>query len=198
MNNASGQLRTSIRLTVVAVFLLATTLTAALAIGIQYYFGQKMARQTASDMYTAASRGIATELDNIGNVNANIMELLASNPELQSRDRKAEHLRIFTAVMEKNPLYYGVYIGRSDGSFFEVINLENSEYARQVFRAAPSDRWLVTTVGPSENGLERTFHYLDYELQTRLSRYEPTEFDVISRPWYQSAINSGGLSTTAP
>ena len=198
MNNASGQLRTSIRLTAVAVFLLATTLTAALAIGLQYYFGQKMARQTASDMYTTASQGIATELDNIGNVNANIMALLASNPELQNRDRQAEQLRIFIKVMEKNPLYYGVYLGRADGSFFEVINLENSEYARQVFRAAPSDRWLVTTVQPGENGPERSFQYLDDELQTRLSRHEPTEFDVLSRPWYQSAINSGGLSTTPP
>jgi HD-GYP domain-containing protein (c-di-GMP phosphodiesterase class II)/ABC-type amino acid transport substrate-binding protein len=198
MNNTSGQLRTSIRLTVVAVFLLATTLTAALAIGLQYYFGQKMARQTASDMYTAASREIATDLDNIGNINANIMELLASNPELQSRDRQAEQLRIFIKVMEKNPLYYGVYLGRSDGSFFQAINLENSEYARQVFRAAPSDRWLVTTVRPGANGPERSFQYLDDQLQTRLTRYEPTEFDVLSRPWYQAAISSSGLSTTAP
>ena len=198
MTKNPGQLRTSIRLTVVAVFLLATTLTAALAIGLQYYFGQKMARQTASDMYTVASQGIATELDHIGNVNANIMELLASNPELENRDSQAEHLRIFTKVMEKNPLYYGVYLGRSDGSFFEVINLENSNHARQTFRAAHSDRWLVMTVSPTADGLERSHQYLDKNLKARLSRSEPTEFEVKSRPWYQSAITSNGLSTTEP
>ena len=80
MTGQLGRLRTSIRLTVVVVFLLATTLTATLAIGLQYYFGQAMARRTAAELYTAAAAGIATELENIGKVNDNTMALLASNP----------------------------------------------------------------------------------------------------------------------
>jgi hypothetical protein len=41
-------MHTTIRLTVVTVFLLATALTAALAIGLQYYFSQSMAKQAAA------------------------------------------------------------------------------------------------------------------------------------------------------
>jgi hypothetical protein len=48
-------MHTTIRLTVVTVFLLATALTAALAIGLQYYFSQSMAKQAAADLYTTAS-----------------------------------------------------------------------------------------------------------------------------------------------
>jgi HD-GYP domain-containing protein (c-di-GMP phosphodiesterase class II)/ABC-type amino acid transport substrate-binding protein len=198
MTTLPGKLRTSIRLTVVTVFLLATTLTAVLAIGLQYYFGQSMARRTASELYTATSAGIAAELGNIRNINANIMELLASNPELENIDNQQAHLRIFTRVMERNPLYYGVYLGHADSSFFEVINLDNSDYTRQALRATPTDRWLVTTVLPGENGFERSFLYLNKDLQIRVSRTEPTAFDVLSRPWYQAAIASDGLSTTEP
>jgi HD-GYP domain-containing protein (c-di-GMP phosphodiesterase class II)/ABC-type amino acid transport substrate-binding protein len=198
MTTPPGKMRTSIRLTVVAVFLLATTLTAVLAIGLQYYFGQSMARRTASELYTAASVGIAAELENIGNINATVMELLASNPELGEVGKQQAYLRTFTGVMERNPLYYGIYLGRADSSFFEVINLDSSDYARQAVRATPADQWLVITVQPTETGFERSFEYLNKDLQTRVIRSEQTDFDVLTRPWYQAAIASEELVTTEP
>ncbi|MEE4145528.1 MAG: transporter substrate-binding domain-containing protein, partial [Halieaceae bacterium] len=198
MGRFEGKLRTSIRLTVVAVFLLATTLTAALAIGLQYYFGQAMARQTASELYTAASAGIATELDNISNINRNVMALLAANPELAQPGLRQEQLRIFTSVLEKNPLYYGIYLANADSSFFEVINLDNSYHAREVFRAVPTDRWLVTEVRPADSGYQRSFEYLDRDMNVRLTRREPTDFDAVSRPWYRAAMSSDGMIATEP
>ncbi len=198
MNTPLGKMRTSIRLTVVAVFLLATTLTAALAIGLQYYFGQSMARQTAAELYTAAAAGIANQLENIGKVNDNTMALLASNPELTQTGNEQAQLRLFTSVLARNPLYYGIYLGRADSSFFEVINLDNSSYARKSYHALPSDRWLVTTVRSSAAGYERSFAYLDENLHTRLTRSEPTDFDLKTRPWYQAALASDGLTTTEP
>jgi len=198
MSRSTGKIRTSIRLTVVAVFLLATALTAALAIGLQYYFGQAMARQTASELYAAASAGIATELDNIGVINRNTMELLASNPELLRPGQRENQLQIFTSVLARNPLYYGIYLATADSSFYEVINLDNSDYARQVFRATPTDRWLVTEVKRKGSGFQRSVQYLDSDLHTRLRRDEPTDFDVLSRPWYQAALSSQGMVSTEP
>ena len=191
-------MRTSIRLTVVVVFLLATTLTATLAIGLQYYFGQAMARRTAAELYTATAAGIATELENIGKVNDNTMALLASNPELARDDNEQAQLQIFTSVLAKNPLYYGIYLGRADSSFFEVINLDNSSYARKSYRALPSDRWLVTTVQRSEAGYERSYAYLNENLRARITRSETTDFDLKSRPWYQAALATDGLASTEP
>lgn len=198
MTGSPAKLRTSIRITVVAAFVFVTALTAAVAIGLQYYFGHSMARQTASELYDAAAAGIAKELGNIANINNNVISLLASNPELARTDNAQGKLETFTAVMEKNPLYYGIYLGHEDGGFFEVINLNNGNEARKAFHALPSDRWLVTTVEPAGNGYQRSFHYLDSNLKTRISRSEATDFDVTTRPWYQSAMTTQGINSSEP
>ncbi|MEM1153157.1 MAG: HD domain-containing phosphohydrolase [Pseudomonadota bacterium] len=198
MPEPQTRLRTSIRLTVVVFFLLATSLTAAIAIGLQYYFGQKMAREHAQTLYRSASNNIATQLEDDGEANANTMALLAQNPLLIDASARDEHLRLFTTVMKRNPIYYGIYLGRSDGTFFEVVNLENSVSARELYRALPQDRWLVISVAREAEGSTRTFYYLDADLTVRTTRAEQTDFDVLSRPWYQSAQASPDISITEP
>ena len=64
-----GNMRTTIRLTVVTAFILATILTAGIAIGLQYYFGQSMAREVASDLYASASSAVAGELRSVASIN---------------------------------------------------------------------------------------------------------------------------------
>ena len=191
-------MRTTIRLTVVTVFLIATTLTAGLAIGLQYYFGQKMGREAAAELYTAASSSIASEIRSIGILNANVIDLMADNPALiDPYDQKA-HLQSFISILEKNPLYYGVYLGRSDGSFFEVVNLDISDKARRSLLVMPSDRWLVISIVDGPQGRKRLYQYLDAELKARLVRSEPTEFDVAGRTWYTSAMESPGYKRSDP
>ena len=143
MSTVIGRIPTSIRIKVVTAFILVTTLTASLAIGLQYYFGQNMAREVAQRLYASTASGVAAELRGLGQINANVIDLLADNPVLQDAGWESAHLAIFTQDLLKNPLYYGVYIGRGDGSFYEVINLDSSDSARKALRAAPSDRWLV-------------------------------------------------------
>ena len=198
MNKRFSNVRTTIQLTVVAVFLLATTLTAALAIGLQYHFGQSMAREAATHLYTAASSSITAELASIGRVNDNVIDLLADNTSLVDTDTENAHLAIFTKVLHKNPLYYGIYLGGGDGTFFEVINLNSSDNARQVLRALPTDRWVIVSVRKTELGSERQYQYLDEKLLPRLTRSERTEYDVRQRPWYQSAMGSNTVQKSAP
>ena len=112
-----GRVHTTIRLTVVTVFIIATALTAAVAIGLQYYFGQVMAKDAAANLYTNASDSVTAELRNIAAINANVIELLADNPSLSNSDAEAVHLETFICVLEKNPLYYGVYLGYDTGRF---------------------------------------------------------------------------------
>ena len=198
MTSLFGNMRTTIQLTVVIAFVIATTLTAGLAIGLQYYFGQSMAKTVASDLYSTASAGITSELRSVARINANVIDLLADNPVLADSANEAAHLQIFTQVLLKNPLYYGIYLGGSDGSFFEVINLNTSETARKKLHAHPSDRWLIVTVRQKTNGPARHYQYLDKNLQVRLSRSEPTDYEVRSRPWYTSAASSDAVQMTEP
>ena len=64
-------------MTVVAVFMLTTALTAALAIGLQYHFGQELASEAATKLYTTASSGIVTKWDAIGDQNSTVISLLS-------------------------------------------------------------------------------------------------------------------------
>ncbi|MDZ7782625.1 MAG: hypothetical protein U5K56_06660 [Halioglobus sp.] len=49
-----------------------------------------------------------------GQVNANVIALLAANPLLRDTSRKSDLLALFTGVLAKNPLYYGIYLGTGD------------------------------------------------------------------------------------
>jgi HD-GYP domain-containing protein (c-di-GMP phosphodiesterase class II)/ABC-type amino acid transport substrate-binding protein len=127
-----------------------------------------------------------------------VIDLLADNPSLSERDAEDTHLETLIRVLEKNPLYYGVYLGHSDGSFFEVINLDASDQARRALRALPSDRWLVITIDSDVKQKMRQFRYLDKNLVTRIERSEPTDFDLTDRPWFNGAMTTDGAYRSAP
>ncbi|MEP5569954.1 MAG: transporter substrate-binding domain-containing protein, partial [Halioglobus sp.] len=198
MSSKSGKMHTTIRLTVVSVFIVATAMTAVVAIGLQYYFSEKMAREAAADLYSATATSVASELNAIGRVNANIIDLLADNPDLGDPDREAALIKIFVQVLEKNPLLYGIYVGRSDGSLFEVINLNTSDQARNKMLALPPDEWLVMVVRSVDGAQQRSYQYLDANLQERVSRSESTDYDAAQRPWYQAALLSGEVEVSKP
>ena len=194
----SGSFNPSIRFTVVSVFALATALTAALAIGLQLYFGQVLAKEAARTLYTLASQSVATELRGIGDRNANIIELLADNPALASGNDEDLQRKVFAGVLEKNPLYYGLYLGHGDGSFFELVNLDASDVARKLLRALPTDRWLVIRVIGEGEDRKRHFSYYDDNFKLRLARSESTDYEVDARSWYNSAMASAGAHRSEP
>ena len=198
MTQTFGGLHTTIRRSVISVFLLATLLTVAFAVGLQYYFGQLMAKQTASALYSATADAVAAELRGIGQVNINVINLLADNEALSARDNNAERLAIFADALAQNPLYYGIYIGSGSGEFYEVINLDASPEARAFYGADAQDKWLILEDQRIGGKKMRQYHFLDHNFQRHHSRSEETLFDVASRPWYQSAMQSREAQLNQP
>jgi HD-GYP domain-containing protein (c-di-GMP phosphodiesterase class II) len=194
----SGNFNPSIRFTVVSVFAFATALTAALAIGLQFYFGHVLAKETARTLYTLASQSVATEMRGIRDRNTSIIELLSENPVLARGNDEALQRKVFSSVLENNPLYYGMYLGHGDGSFFELINLHTSEVARKSMRALPTDRWLVVRISGEGEDRRRYFSYYDDNFKLRLARSEPTDYEVDTRPWYNGAMASAGAHRSEP
>ena len=188
----------TIRMTVVAGFLLATTITASLALGLQYYFGRDMASEAASDLYTGASESVAAKWQHISEQNANIITLLSENPELANDSIEGERLHSLAALMERNPLFYGIYLGHEDGSFHELINLNTGDEARRKLNAVPTDRWLVIDVDGAGNGRSRTYRYFNANFELRVERSEYTGFDPRERLWYTQALESEGPYRSAP
>ncbi len=188
--------RVPIRVAVVSIFAVASALTAILAISLQYHFGHTLATEAASELYTRTATGAAEELHSVGVQTRNMAELLVEYPEISGGASKDAKIRTFTTVLRQNPLFYGVHLGRADGTFFQIVNLKDRKAIRKELWAIPEDRWVVVTVGGElAHGLRR-YDYLDESLVLRSSRTEEALFDVTSRPWYISALNSDNVETT--
>ena len=188
--------RVSIRFAVVTIFTIATTLMAVLAIGLQYHFGSNLAKNAASDLYGNVAVSAAEELVSFGNTTADVAELLAIYPELGDAALDDSQLQLFAMTMLHHPLFYGVYVGRDDGSFHELINLQSGDEVRKALLAAPEDRWVAITVEGQGGDRLRRYDYLNETFMLRATRSEPTDFDVLSRPWYVSAMKASGVQNT--
>jgi len=180
--------RFSIRLTVLAVFAIATLLTAAVAIGLQYHFTRAMAMANALEKYQASAantRGFLSALD----TNAHqVTRILARHPRLiLAQHINPECLSLFSEVMLNNNLLYGIYIGMPNGAFYEVVNLESGNNVRQQFRALPEDRWVAISMQGQDGARNRRLEFYDRNLQLRTSRNETSDFDPRVRPWYSNA-----------
>jgi len=181
-------LRFSIRLTVVGVFALATTLTAIIAIGLQYHFSRAMAVETAVARYKNHAENTRNYLSGIDNNAFHITRILAKHPQLLTKiDSPQETLSLFSEIMASNQLFYAIYLGYEDGDFFEVVNLNSSNTARRQLKAMPSDRWMVIRVEGEGTERKRHYEYYNDQFQLRLTHSERSDFDPRIRPWYSNA-----------
>ncbi|MDA8752683.1 transporter substrate-binding domain-containing protein, partial [Halieaceae bacterium] len=188
----------TIRMTVVLVFIFATTLTASVAIALQYHFGRMLASEAASDLYTTASESVASNWQHLTSQTDSVVTLVSQNEQLPGSSLEGKELEMMAGVMRRNPLFYGVYLGHPDGTFFELVNLDAAKGARARLLAVPSDKWLLIDIQGEGSERKRTFRYLDSDFNLRVQRSEATDFDPRERPWYREALASQQGYRSAP
>ncbi|KAA1192872.1 HAMP domain-containing protein [Pseudohalioglobus sediminis] len=198
MTPSRTRFKTSIRLTVISVFMFGTVLTAGVALYFQYYFSESMAKLAAAELYAATAGTVATELNGTSRVYANVINLLADNGELALPQSEQELVRTFTGVLQDNPLLYGIYIGREDGSLTQVINRQNVQGHGEYGDLHDGDRWLLISVKEESGARQRRVTYLDADLRSRTSRVEAIAYKATERDWYISALSSNTLEISAP
>lgn len=195
---AQNGIRFSIRLTVVGVFVIATLITSAIAISLQYHFSRKLALENALEHYQQAAYDTRDFLNNLDESASQAALILAKQPNLAENNWvKPEVLPLFSEVMLHHRSFYAIYLGFANGDFYEVVNLNSSNTARRKLRASPEDRWLVITVKESNGQRLRKFDYYDENFQLRISRQEPIDYDPRIRPWY-TAAQKNTVNKTAP
>ena len=123
MNAARRQV--SIRFTTVSIFVLTAVLTAGVAIGLQLYFSHQQATSGAIARYQVTAETVSQFYFRLDREAADATRLVANVASLARPDVTPNDARtVFTAIMASNPMYYAMYLGFDDGSFFEVINLQ--------------------------------------------------------------------------
>lgn len=193
-----GKFPITIRLMVVVVFMLATLLTATVALRLQIHFGNGLAKSAATDLYTAAANSIAQQLSNDLKQTSAVIRLAAANALLADENAESQQLELFAEVLTLYPGVYGIFVGRPDGSLLQLINLNASAIAREGLRATPEDRWVAVRVEQVNGERRRTLSYLDAGLRERVSRSEASNYDARERVWYLRAIASRETEISEP
>ncbi|MCL1139396.1 HD domain-containing phosphohydrolase [Shewanella pneumatophori] len=190
--------RFTIRVTVVGIFILATVLTAAIAIGLQYYFSKAMATDSAVKLYDLTAKNTSSYLTQVDNQAVNAVHLLSNLDALSINGGvNLETRRVFAEIMRTNTLFYALYIGTPNGDFYELINLDAHPIIRKQLNASHLDRWVMIEIHGEGELRQRTQSYFDDQFTLRVKRSEPSEYDARVRPWFINA-NQQTVSKTEP
>ena len=190
--------RFTIHFTVVGIFILATLVTAAIAIGLQYYFSKSMVTESALKLYNLTAKNVSSYLSQVDSQATNTTKLLSSFDNLVVDDEfNQESIQTFAQVMRTNPLFYAIYIGMPDGDFYELINLNAHPIIRKQLEATHMDRWVRITIKQDGGEGVRETTYLDSQFKPRVTRTEPSDYDATSRLWFIDS-NTNNVSKTEP
>ncbi|WP_367155686.1 HD domain-containing phosphohydrolase [Methylomonas sp. HYX-M1] len=182
------RLRFSIRLTVVSIFVIATLLTAAAAIGLQYHFSRQMAVDAALAQYRLSAARTRDYLSAIDTRASESAALLARFPNLLLGPRINPEARgLFAEVMQRNPLFYAIYVAFPDGSLYQLVNLEADPAVRMLLKAMPADRWAVIQLSSDAEGRFRSVDYYDAAFEKRSTQRERSAYDPRERTWFKQA-----------
>jgi len=188
----------SIRFTVVSIFILATVLTASIAISFQYYFTTNMAINTAKNEFKRTSQNTKEYIANIDLKAQNLLVVLSKFGDLVEKNAlNDDAFNIFAEILKRSQHFYAIYIGLESGDFYELINLEASPKIREQIKASYKDRWVSVTVNGQGSERKRTFTYFDEQFNVRTSRTEESEYYAYTRPWFTDA-NYDEVNKTPP
>lgn len=185
------QKKISIRFTVGGMFLIATILTAIVAVSLQYYFSKKMATEHTLSKLTMASEELSGYVGKLDSDAENTAKLLASvSRSIEGKLSKKEVRSILSEAVKDNPLFYSIYIGSDNDDFFQVINLESSPIVREKIVAADTDRWVVIDIRGDKNNRIRSTQYYDENFVLRDNVVTESNYFPTSRPWFTSATEN--------
>ena len=191
----------TIQLTVLSVFLVVTVIIAGLILGLQYYFSTRIAKSAAEKNFDAIAQKVSDRIIWLDRNNSDLATLLSTRQHLDVSPvpgKQNPHLSAFSTIMNHSSNFYAVYIGHTNGDFYEVINLESGNSVRRLLEAAPSDRWVVVKIRTVNGNRIKTYEYLNPDYTIRFSKLEPTTYDPRQRPWFKAAQTADGVIKTAP
>ncbi len=198
MKRGEDGYRYPIHLTVVSVFAIATLVTAAIAISLQFYFSRNLAIDAAASRYQLAATGAADYLAAVDKEAAQALRLLSKFPRLVENGALNPDAReVLAEVMHNNRLFHAIYVALPNGDLHQLVNLESGPQVRAQFQAAERDRWVLISVTGASIARRRELVYFTAVFEPRVQRSEYTAYDPRQRPWF-SAARAGEVFKTPP
>lgn len=190
-----------IRITVVTLFFLLTSIVAAVIIGLQFYFGGQLAKEATKQHFLHLTEKIENTVASIDETNSNLINLVEMDEktdECVHMHKQHKILPLFASILKNNTKLYAIYIGYENGDFYELINLDIDKKLRSRYDAKSTDRWLVVKIADHNGTKEKHLELLDTGLHTTASKDEKTDYDPRHRPWFKKASLAGKVIKTEP
>ncbi|TYK64747.1 HD domain-containing phosphohydrolase [Colwellia echini] len=178
----------SIRFVVVSIFILATFITAAIAIGLQYHFSKSIATESARQLFLSKIKGTINHLESTDDKAKNLSEIFAQFEDLVFDGQFEEKtFKVLTKILNIGPGFYSVYVGSDNGDLSQIINLNSGPTVRSQLNATLNDRWVYINIQGPKGNKTSTTSYLNSNFEVRTSKTEKTNFDPTTRPWFTHA-----------
>lgn len=196
------EMKFSIKLTVISLFMFLSLLIITVALSLQYYFSQSLAKESSNALFQLSSQSISDKINAL-DIESSDLALLLSQYEELSHDDNDQTIRpvikIMAQAMLQKPYLYAIYIGYENGNFYELVNLDSSKNLRDTLKATQSDRWLIVHIfNTNESKRERKFYYFNSEFNPTHQHSEKSQYFANVRPWYRQAMQSNSTIKTRP
>ncbi|WP_152055289.1 sensor domain-containing diguanylate cyclase [Aliarcobacter butzleri] len=180
----------SLKSTILSLFSFILTILIIVLSSQLLYFSKKISIESIDLQLNGLVQNIQTTIKDNENLNINIVNMLSLMNE-------KDHFNLYINVLKSHPHLYSVYTGYSDGSFYEIINLDVNELLKTTYKTKNIDRWLLIKIS-AQTPNKRELLLFDEDLNLTSSKIEDNSYDPRNRPWYQSAILNENTIKTAP
>ncbi len=190
--------RPSIRVTVVTTFIIATLLTALVAVALQYYFTRHLAEEAAVQRFNSLAESSGQFLATMDHQASQVARLLATYPQLVEGKTVSDEVRdLFAELLRIHPMFYAIYLGFEDGDLYQLINLNSGSGIRRQLQAEMDDRWALITISGEGPSRRREVQFLQADFSPSRQWAEASDYDATQRPWYIQA-RAGRVNKTRP
>jgi HD-GYP domain-containing protein (c-di-GMP phosphodiesterase class II) len=163
----------------------------------QYYFSYQVAMNSTEKTFKLITNNILNQLKNENEKIEGILSINIDNKSLfkkinfQHNQLVLEHL-IDMISMHKE--FYSIYFAHKDGSFFEVINMDESELLYEFYGAPKQTAWTAIT------SINEKMQYLFFDKDIKIlgKKFIKRTFNPLNRPWYKMAIDANETIITEP
>ncbi|HDM8236218.1 HD domain-containing phosphohydrolase [Vibrio campbellii] len=181
----------SIKFIVSSMFMLVAVLTAVVAMGMQYYFAQKMSQEAVLSRLSAAAADVSEYIYQVDSNAISSTKMLKSVLSMSDHDfSEKEILALFAQVLEDNPFIQSLYVGNDNEDFFQIINLRNSEVIRTMMGAQVTERWAIAKGFGLGQERQMVVSYVTENFDVNRTVASKSDFYPSRRPWFVGATES--------
>jgi hypothetical protein len=164
---------------------------------MQFNSSKHLALTTTEKSFQELSNKILNQLNTYTSVSKSFLDILEQidcvtcKPKPNIRHKIS---KVLISYMKSKNYVYSTYIGKKDGTFYEIINLNLDKDMKTIFKAPENARWLIVKIIDNI----RYDEFLDSHLVQISSVRKKALYNSATRPWFKKAIASNGIIKTDP